>query len=158
MKRTLLKSAARARGGVGRTAFWLMPLGCRRKTGRKAVIHTIEALIAAMLVLSFIIFVLPLFRFEDVAEQNRLKAENALGALYTSGTLRPLAIAGNFSEIKTSARALLPSTLDLTVGNCTLNCTTLDSLPSDVAIVSASIVVAGVNATFAPVEVLLYVW
>lgn len=99
---------------------------------RKGYIHTLEASIATVILLTFVIAVLPYIAPEDTSAQTtRTIIRGALEVLEKNGDLRDNAVNEDLSAIKTELQTIVPSRINFTVGI------------SDVDITSGSVTTSG---------------
>lgn len=130
----------------------------KRTCKRKGFVHTLEATIAALLVMGFILAVMPFLTYQDTTAATKEKVTNSLLVLDQAGKLDALAMAQNISGLKMELSALLPDQINFTVRLCGINCSTLDPLPQNETVKAVSRITAGYETMFMPSEIIVYFW
>ena len=115
-------------------------------TKRKGMMHSIEAMIAFFIVMSFLLFILPLTPTANTSASEINYVSNALKTLEEDGTLSDYIYTGNLSGLNTTLHLMLPETyrfevsiseVNVTYGSFSANnsiTTTIDRLLLDFAI------------------------
>jgi len=124
----------------------------------KGIMHTVEAVIAIVMILSFLLLLRSKLQpVEDTGREQAIAAQ-ALKALDEQNNLRSYAIDENHLGLNTQAHAVVPPEFNHTTRLCYSGDRCVgDTLPNR-NIFTASFVIAGNQTYFKPVQVLLHVW
>ena len=125
---------------------------------RKGMMHMIEAIIAIVMIMSFLIVLKSKLQpTEDTGREQAIAAQ-ALSTLNDQGILRSYAIDENHLGLNTQVDAVVPTEFNHTVRFCYLGDRCVgDALPNK-NIFTASYVIAGNQTYFKPAQVLLHIW
>lgn len=117
--------------GKMRTCAGKLKKACAKKAKKakktrvkKGMLHVVEATIAFIILVGFIIFIIPQFADRPEERQDeRIRLYSALAALEKGGELADLAVARNLSGIKSGLSEIILTPLEFTVGISSLNAT-----------------------------------
>jgi len=127
----------------------------------KGQMYTLEAAIAVIILLSFLIFLwrFPVTTTEDEKINYKLKLLNALKALDEANELRKDAINGNVSSLKSKLSSFVPAYLNfsITIFNETTNVTSKPKI-QDSDVISVSYFISGDIGEFDPREIIVHLW
>jgi len=127
----------------------------------KGQMYTLEAVIAVIILLSFLIFLwkFPVIITEDERINYKLKLLNALKALDEANELREDVINGNISSLKSKLSSFIPTYLNfsITIFNETINVTSKPKI-QDSDVISVSYFISGNIGEFEPREIVVYLW
>jgi len=126
----------------------------------KAMLRTLEAVIGILIIATVFVNLFqktgPLPDFETV--NWKLIGFNALRTLDSNLGLRQEVLTGNTSAIEGRLSQFMPATANYTVKICDVSCASPGISTSGIGIVSVSYLVAGYRDSFAPRQVVLYLW
>ncbi|MBI1972352.1 MAG: hypothetical protein HYS53_03565 [Candidatus Aenigmarchaeota archaeon] len=125
---------------------------------RKGMMHMIEAIIAILMIMTFLLVLKSKLQPTEDTGRERAIAAQALQTLDQQGALRSYAIDENHLGLNTQAHAIVPAEFNHTIRLCYPGERCVgDALP-DRNIFTASLVIAGNETYFKPAQVLLHIW
>ncbi|MBI3413201.1 MAG: hypothetical protein HY051_03920 [Candidatus Aenigmarchaeota archaeon] len=125
---------------------------------RKGMMHTIEAIFAILIIMSFLLILRTKLQPAEDTGREQAIALQALQALDQQGLLRSYAIDENHLGMNTQAHAVVPTELNHTTRLCYSGDRCIgDALP-DRNVFTASYIIAGNSTYFKPAQVLLHIW
>lgn len=128
----------------------------------KGVYHTIEVVIAIMIVMSmfFVLFITPITNPEIERANIKSQIYNGLENLNSIGSLRENALANNATEIKNDLDAFIPFNIQLqvTVYNKSFSNLTEEFVDNPSDIVGVSYYIAGDFGNYSPREIRVRGW
>lgn len=128
--------------------------------GTKGYLYTLEAMIAALIIMSTVVvlYINPQGKPQFEASTLKDRGYACLKYLDNKGLLRYYAIQNNSQSLQAELQSCLPNLANFTTSFCTtsVNCTATE-LPGNKTIVLADYIVAG-QADFQPTLINLYLW
>ncbi len=123
----------------------------------KGFAYVLEAMIAALLILSVLVSVYPFQKQQESFETVTIKEKGyfCMKDLDSRGLLRYYALSNNTDSIRTYIQNCLPRSLNFSVSFCQ-SCT--PDIPRNKTIVSINYLIAGEAATFQPTNANLFLW
>lgn len=134
---------------------------CRERNfmgNRKGMMHMIEAVIAILMIVSFLLVLRSRLQPAGDTGLEQAVAAQALSALDQQNVLRSYAIDENHLGLNAQADQVVPAEFNHTTRFCYLGERCVgDALP-DKNVFTASILIAGNQTYFKPAQVLLHIW
>lgn len=123
----------------------------------KGLSYTLEAMIAALLVLSTLVSVYSFSRQEEGFDAAAIRDSGYSCIKYADsrGLLRHYALLNDSAGIRNHFQACLPSSLNFSISFCAA---CAPDVPGNRTIVSLNYIVAGEGATFQPTNANLFLW
>ncbi len=124
----------------------------------KGIMHMVEAIIAIIMILSFLIVLRAKIQpIEDTGREQAIAFE-ALQSLDKQGILRSYAIEEDYAGLDTQADQVIPADFSHATRLCYAGERCVGNALPDKNVYTAAYVIAGNETTFKPVQVLLHVW
>jgi len=125
---------------------------------KKGISHTLEAIIAAVILMLSLVFYFRPLTFPETSEANyKLDAYNGLKVMEETGKLREYALDKNATAIKTDLSPYIYLNYEVTIYNKTSNLTAIPSITAN-DIISISYFLAGDVGNYSAKEVRVLIW
>jgi hypothetical protein len=125
---------------------------------KKGIMHMVEAVIAVVMILSFLIVLKSKMQPTEDTGREQAIAFEALQALDRQGVLRSYAIEEDYAGLDTQADQAIPADFSHATRLCYAGERCVGAALPDKNVFTAGYVISGNETVFKPAQVLLHIW